>query len=97
MRILLIEKKVAARYDSTLVNSAANPRYHSTENGDAEANDEADKEDALLPKTEEEEFKIPEGQNRLAHSLPILYCLYNPRLLTAFACCFRPSHPTSDF
>ena len=88
MRILLIEKKVAARYDPTLVNSAANPRYHSTENGDAEANDEADEEDVLLPGTEEEEFKIPEGQNRLAHSLPILYCLYNPRLLTALLVAF---------
>jgi MFS family permease len=88
MRILLIEKKVAARDDSTLVNGTANPGYHSTENGDAEANDEADEEDALLPKTEEEEFKIPEGQNRLIHSLPILYCLHDPRLLTALLVAF---------
>ena len=88
MRILLIEKKAATRYNSTLVNSAATSRYHSTENGDAEANDETDEEDALLPKTEEEEFKIPEGQNRLAHSLSILYCLYDPRLLTALLVAF---------
>jgi MFS family permease len=88
VRILLIEKKVAARYNSTLINSAANPRYRSTENGDAEANDEADKEDVPLPKTKEEEFKIPEGQNKLVHSLPILYCLYDPRLLTALLVAF---------
>jgi hypothetical protein len=97
VRILLIEKKVAARYNSTLVNSAANPRYHSTENGHAETNDEADKEDALLPKTKEEEFKIPEGQNRLVHSLPILYCLYDPVPTGRLACCFRPSHSACDF
>jgi hypothetical protein len=84
----LIEEKVAARYDSTLVNSSANPRCHSTENGDAEANDEADEENALLPKAEEEEFKIPEGQSRLVHSPPILYHLYDARLLTALLVAF---------
>ena len=85
----MIEKKVAARYDSTLVNGAASPRHPSTENGDAEANEEeADEDDALLPKKEEEEFKIPEGQNRLVQSLPILYCLSDPRLLTALLVAF---------
>ena len=88
MRILLIEKKVAARYDSTLLNGAANPRHHSTENGGAEANKEADEEDALLPKKKEKEFKIPEGQNRFIRSLPILYCLSDPRLLTALFVAF---------
>lgn len=89
MRILLIEKKVAARYDSTLVNGAASLRHPSTENGDAEANEEeADEDDALLPKKEEEEFKIPEGQNSLVQSLPILYCLSDPRLLTALLVAF---------
>ena len=54
----------------------------------AEVNDEADEEDALPPKTEEEKFRIPEGQNRLAHSLPILYRFYEPRLLTALLVAF---------
>jgi hypothetical protein len=44
--------------------SATNPRYHLTENGHAEANNEADEDDMLLPKTEEKEFKIPEGALR---------------------------------
>lgn len=88
MRILLIEKKVAARYDSTLVNAADHPRHHSTENGDAETNgEEADEEDALLPK-EVEAFKIPKGQNRLVRTLPILYCFCDPRLLTALFVAF---------
>jgi MFS family permease len=87
--MLLIEKKVTARYDATFVNGAANPRHHSTENGDAETNDEeADEEDALLPKKEEEEFRIPEGQNWIVRSLPILYCLSDPRLLTALFVAF---------
>ena len=41
-----------------------NPRYHSTENGRTESNGEANKEGTLLPKTEEKEFKIPEGALR---------------------------------
>jgi hypothetical protein len=88
MRILLIEKKVAAHYDSTLVNPAVNPRNHSTENGDAETNSGADEEVALLPKKEEAEFRIPEGRNKLVRSLPILYCLSDPRLLTTLFVAF---------
>jgi MFS family permease len=98
MRILLIEKKTAARYSSTLVNAAANPRHHSTENGDPETNDdEADEEDALLSKKEDDDFKIPEGQNRVVRSLPILYCLSDPRLLTALFVAFVQATLLSTF
>lgn len=89
MRILLIEKKVAARYESTVGLGAANPRDHSTDNRNAETTDEeAGEEDALLPRDEKEESKIPESQNRLIRNLPILYCLSDPRLLTALLVAF---------
>jgi hypothetical protein len=89
MRILLIEKKVAAPYDSTPVNGAGNPRHHSMEDGDAGTNsEEAEEEDALRPKKEDRELRIPEGQNKLVRSLPILYCLSDPRLLTALFVAF---------
>ncbi len=89
MRVLVIEKKTAARYDPSLAQGAVNPRNHSTQNGNAEADEEdADEEDALLPKKEREEFKIPEGQNRVVRSFPILYCLSDPRLLVALLVAF---------
>ena len=98
MRIFLIEKKVAAKYDSTLVNGAANPRHHSTRNGDVDQHDEeADEEDALLPKKEKEKFNIPQGQNRLVRTLPILYCLSDPRLLTALLLAFVQATLLSTF
>ena len=94
MRILLIEKKVAARYDS----SAAKPRQQSAENGDDETDDQGPgEEDTLLPKIEVEEFKIPEGQNRVVRSLPILYCLSDPRLLTALFVAFVQATLLSTF
>lgn len=90
MRVLVIEKKTAARYDPSLAQGATDPRHHATENGDAEADgeEEASEEDALLPKEEENEFKIPDGQNRIIRSFPILYCLSDPRLLTALLVAF---------
>lgn len=77
MRLLVIEKKVAARYDKTLGSCAANP--HHGEEDDEDPDDES----ALLPKTQLEDFQIPDVQNRVIRALPILYCLGNPRLLVA--------------
>jgi hypothetical protein len=97
MRLLVIEKKTAAQYDSSLANGATDPRQHSTEIDRGESNDEeTNEEDILLPKAEQEEFKIPERQNRLVCSLPILYYLSDPRLLHGSFGCFCPGHTSCD-
>jgi MFS family permease len=91
MRLLLIEKKVAARYDESMAQSAMNPRDHATRDSGDEGMDasEPDEEEPLLSKNHEEEFVIPEGsKNRLVKSLPILYCLSDPRLLVALLLAF---------
>ena len=87
MRLLIIEKKVAARYDTSAQDGAANPRDHGTRDGDNDE-EEAGEEDALLPKKEEQEYKVPDGQNRLIRALPILYCMSDPRLLVALLLLF---------
>ena len=83
MRLLVVEKKVAARYDTSAQDGAANPRQHQIREEDEETQ-EAGEEDALLPKKEEEAYIIPDGQNRVIRALPILYCMFDPRLLVAF-------------
>ena len=89
MRVLVIEKKTAARYSSTEQNGSTNPRDHrSRYTGDQASGDEADEEDALLPKKEEQQYCIPDGQNRLVRALPILYCFSNPRLPVALLLAF---------
>lgn len=93
MRIFVLEKKVAARFDKSLVDGASNPRYHgsrdSAENGDANGEgDDADEETTLLSKNEADNYKIPEELPPVVRSLPILYCLQNPRLLVALLLAF---------
>lgn len=70
MRLLLIEKKTAKKYDAKLANGATNPREHGTREGGNDGADEeeaadggdsqersesANETDALLPKKEEDE------------------------------------------
>ena len=87
MRLLVIEKKVAARYDNSNQDGAANPRQHGTRDGN-DQDEVASEEDALLPKKEEEYYTVPEGQNRVIRALPILYCFSDPRLLVALLLLF---------
>ena len=87
MRLLVIEKKVAARYNSSEQEGASNPRQHGSRENE-EQQGEADEEDTLLPKKEEEAYRIPDGQNRAVRALPILYCLSDPRLLVALLLAF---------
>ena len=84
MRILVIEKKTAARYG--VDDTSTNPREHGSRAQDSEDGD-ADEDTALLGK-KEEEFKIPEGQNKAVRTLPILYCLSNPRVAVALLLSF---------
>lgn len=79
MRLLLIEKKIAVQYEGTESNG------HAADGQDADEEDgqEDDEEEPLLQKKEEDYYKVPDGQSRVVRSFPILYCLRDPRLLTA--------------
>jgi MFS family permease len=91
MRLLLIEKKVAARYDESMDRSAMNPREYATRDSEDEEVDdnEPGEEEPLLSKKEVAEFVIPESsKNSLVMNLPILYCLSDPRLLVALFLAF---------
>lgn len=92
MRLMVIEKKVAARY------IAQNPKLQSLDydrnSNDAQTSDEAndnadsptDENTALLSSTKPEisdYYAIPQPQPKIITSVPILYCLSSPSLLLA--------------
>ena len=99
MRILVIEKKVAAQYDSSVQNCSTNPReYGSRQASDEQrSEDEANEEDAFLPKKEEEEYRISPDQNKVVRSFPLLYCFSNPRLSVALLLAFNQAILVSTF
>lgn len=88
MRLLVIEKKVARRYDAsdpdsvTDLNTTPSNDQHDQENG--EGNGE---EEPLLGK-KKEEYKLSEDQSAIARKIPLLPCLKDPRLLTALLVAF---------
>lgn len=99
MRLLVIEKKVAGRYDASLDdrgNSSHQGQNGSAEtghaeNGSAEAQDgtnEANEESPLLGSKEEKYFKFPEERPAIINRAPILYCLSDPGLATALLVAF---------
>lgn len=87
MRVLVVEKKVAARYKDQMqdTSSGHDNRRHGNDDDsdDPENTSSANDDDALLPKTEADYYTVPPDQNRLVRNLPILYCLTSPRLLIA--------------
>ncbi|KAJ9664553.1 hypothetical protein H2198_000204 [Neophaeococcomyces mojaviensis] len=91
MRILVVEKKVAARYTSES-GLSVNPGDHSSrqEGGDdeEEEEEEANEGTELLGKKEQDAFKVPSGQNKVVRALPILYCLSDPRVAVALLLSF---------
>lgn len=94
MRILVIEKKVAARYG--VDDASANPREHASREQE-HSEEDASEETALLRKQEGESFMIPEGQNKVVKSLPILYCLSNPRVAVALFLAFVQAATLAQF
>ncbi|KAK5107591.1 hypothetical protein LTR62_000985 [Meristemomyces frigidus] len=95
MRLLVIEKKVAKRYESHDPNASdrdANTDSQQDRNDDRERgnDDENNEEQPLLGSKEEDEasFKLSANQPKLAKYIPILPCLADPRLLTAFLVAF---------
>lgn len=79
MRLLVIEKKVAARYG--LVDP---PLDHSSDTETGQDDEDANEESPLVGKKDDlEDWKIPKGQPNWVKVLPVIYCLRNPRLLCA--------------
>lgn len=85
MRLMLIEKKVAAQWDV-----AEEPGEDGEEpEGNAGEEEDANEEEPLLRKKEEDNYKVPKGQNKVVKGYPILFCLKDPRLLTALLLAFN--------
>ena len=83
MRVVVIEKKVAQRYGLDDSKDIDDQNEQDGEQNDDEANGE---QQPLLGEVEddEDEFKVSEDQPKIARMIPILPCLANPALLTAF-------------
>jgi len=74
MRLVLIEKKVAARYG----------KEDDDQQEEEEDDEEADEESPLMgKKVNLEEWRIKKEQPKWVKLFPIVFCLKNPRLLTA--------------
>ena len=82
MRLFLIEKKIAAKYvggsDGTVDGNAA-----SRQEDELDEQQEDTEEDPLIKKQQEDYYKVAPTQPRVIGLFPILYCLQDPRLLTA--------------
>ncbi|KAI0973712.1 major facilitator superfamily domain-containing protein [Xylaria arbuscula] len=90
MRLLVIEKRTAAKYDKSARDGEGNPRCAGSRM-DPEGDDrshEASEEDTLLPKKEDEAYKILKEPNKLIRALPILICFQNPRLVMSLCLAF---------
>lgn len=86
MRVLVIEKKVAKRYDS-YSDVTATSRDEGQNDGaeEAQAQSGADEEQPLLGnKRDNNKFKLSKDQPAIARKITILPLLADPRLLTAF-------------
>ena len=96
MRILIIEKKTAAKYEVKEEGENSDGNLPQPEH-DAEDGHEENEEDPLIRKKESQEYKIPPDQPKAIRSFPILYCLRDPRLLTALLLAFVQATLLSTF
>ncbi|KAL8966789.1 MAG: hypothetical protein Q9183_003211 [Haloplaca sp. 2 TL-2023] len=93
MRLFLIEKKVAAKW----ITPTDEAQEDSDQTGDDATTEDADEEEPLLRKKEAENYKVPEGQHKAVRAFPILYCLKDPRLLTALLVAFNQATLLATF
>ena len=90
MRLLVIEKKIARKYEAQDPSSVNDLNTTPSHQQDGAQDDEDNEEQPLLGSKEEDEkaFKFSENQPKIARMIPILPCLSDPRLLTAFLVAF---------
>lgn len=91
MRVLVIEKKVADRYETTDNPSSGDPEaaQHQNTNGSdsSPAQGEQGEEEPLLGK-ETNHFRLSKDQPAIAQKITILPCMADPRLLVALLVAF---------
>lgn len=92
MRVLVIEKKVARRYDAAGPQSVGDLEAIESNNQEGDepehANSEQGEEEPLLGKKENDLFKLSKDQPAIAQKITILPCMTDPRLLTALLVAF---------
>ncbi|KAL9028888.1 MAG: hypothetical protein Q9196_002809 [Gyalolechia fulgens] len=94
MRLLLIEKKVAAQWHVDRPETRVDQAEQDGITGDEES---ANEEEPLLRRKEADSYKVPEGQPKAVKAFPILYCLKDPRLLTALLLAFNQATLLATF
>ncbi|KAI9675867.1 MAG: hypothetical protein M1822_008876 [Bathelium mastoideum] len=110
MRLLVIEKKVALRYEkndphqgdlqqttSHNAHDDSDPEWHpqhDDQNGEAPPYEE---NDPLLGKKKEEEYKLPENLPSVVQKVPLLATFRSPSLLCAFLVAFIQATTLSTF
>lgn len=94
MRLLLIEKKTAAKYNNPKDNDGQEAQANEGDGDEEEANES----EPLLNKNDElEPYKVPPNQRKPIRAFPLLYCLSDPRLLTALLLAFVQATLLSTF
>lgn len=96
MRLLLVEKKTAAKY-TDFKNIEEDDVQQQNQEAEDGGNDQADEETYLLREREDKEHKIPPDQSRPIRFFPLLYCLSDPRLLVALLLAFVQATLLSTF
>ncbi|KAI6081704.1 MFS transporter-like protein [Hypoxylon rubiginosum] len=104
MRLFVVEKKIAAKYDESLApghqNEEESRRDYGTISGGNDQDDsgghtsdpeEAAEGDSLLSSRDDDDeltYKITHEPNRIVRAIPILVCFRSPRLLVGFTLAF---------
>ena len=98
MRIFLIEKKTAAKYKDSKTPNGEHSDHEPEEDGAPNSQDEEEEESLpLLQKEPLDSFKVPPNQPAAIRFFPLLYCLSDPRLLTALLMAFIQATLLSTF
>ena len=96
MRLLIIEKKTAAKYEDVSEDQA--DHIPPSDTTDQEEGQEATEEDSLISKKEEAEaYKVSPGQHKWIRKFPVAYVLKDPRLLVALLLAFVQATLLSSF
>jgi hypothetical protein len=83
MRALVIEKKVAKRYNDEAGSETDDNQNEDHIDEEQPTNEEQHLLPKINPKNDTAAFKLDPNQPKIAHAIPILPCLFNPSLLTA--------------
>ncbi|KAI1801249.1 MFS general substrate transporter, partial [Daldinia bambusicola] len=101
MRVLVVEKKTAEKYNIGLGSGSENREHSAREDcetapDDAQVEDASDREesterDSLLPNrklTDDDIYKVRQEPNRIIRAFPFLICFRSPRLLVGLSLAF---------